>query len=140
MKAMTMTVAAAAFAVIASAQAQTGPVATQCAADIAKYCANLTHAGGAVRACLEEQASKVSPECRTALETTGRGRGMMQGQTVMTPGDITAKLGGLGYSNIREIEREGGHYEVEATDKDGQRVELYVDAFTGKVLRSERDD
>ncbi|NQW12197.1 MAG: PepSY domain-containing protein [Alphaproteobacteria bacterium] len=140
---MTLRTAATVFAALAfigGAHAQTGPVATQCAADIAKYCANLSHGGGAVRACLEEHEHEVTQACRTALETTGHGSGMGQGNAMMPPRDVTAKLEGMGYGGIRDIEREDGHYEVKATDKDGHRVELYIDAMTGAILRSERDD
>jgi hypothetical protein len=53
----------------------TGPVATQCAAEIKQHCANKTHGAGEVRACLEAHKSDVSPACRQALDTTGGGRG-----------------------------------------------------------------
>lgn len=58
----------------AAAIAQTGPVATACKADIAKYCAGKTH-DGEVRSCLTAVKGKVSAACRTALETTGPGKG-----------------------------------------------------------------
>lgn len=65
------------FAAIDAAAAQgagTGPVATQCAADIKQYCATETHGAGAVRACLEAQKSNLTAQCQKALETTGGGR------------------------------------------------------------------
>ncbi|HWE19682.1 MAG TPA: hypothetical protein VG758_21285 [Hyphomicrobiaceae bacterium] len=58
----------------AAASAQTGPVATTCKDDIAKYCAGKTH-DGEVRACLTAAKGKVSAACRTALDTTGPGKG-----------------------------------------------------------------
>ena len=43
-----------------------------------------------------------------------------------------------GYRDIREIERDKNHYEVKATDAEGRRVELELDAQTGKILKTER--
>ncbi len=59
----------------AIAPAQSGPVATACKNDIPKYCAGKEHGQGEVRACLEANRDKVSPDCKTALETTGGGQG-----------------------------------------------------------------
>ena len=58
----------------------------------------------------------------------------------MSTGAIIAKLERAGYSHITEVELDDGHYEVEARNKQGQRVELDVHAFTGKVLRTQRED
>ena len=64
------------LASVPSALAQgTGPVATRCATDIQNLCAGKQHGAGQVRACLEANRDKVSPECRQALDTTGPGRG-----------------------------------------------------------------
>jgi len=54
--------------------------------------------------------------------------------------DILAKLRTAGYTEFRQIEGERGRYEVKGRDAHGQRVELYVDARTGDVLKEERDD
>ncbi len=71
----TLTIAFAICAGLGSGSwAQQGPVATACADDIAKYCADKEHGQGEVRACLEANEDKVSAACRTALETTGGGR------------------------------------------------------------------
>jgi hypothetical protein len=58
------------------ASAQSGPVATACKDDIPKYCAGKKHGPpeDEVRVCLEANKDKVSPGCKTALETTGGGR------------------------------------------------------------------
>ena len=45
-----------------------------------------------------------------------------------------------GYTKIDSIDSDLDRYEVDATDPNGQRVELVVDGRTGEVLRSERDD
>jgi hypothetical protein len=71
------TLAISALALVASiavAVAQTGPVATACKDDIAKLCAGKAH-DGEVRICLETNYDKVSAACKTALDTTGGGRG-----------------------------------------------------------------
>jgi cysteine rich repeat protein len=71
----TLGIAAVGLFVVTAASAQTGPVATMCKDDIAKYCAGKTHGDREVRACLEANKAKVSADCKTALETTGGGKG-----------------------------------------------------------------
>jgi hypothetical protein len=66
------TLAIAALATTASAQS--GPVATACKADIAKLCAGKPH-DGEVRVCLETNYDALAAACKTALDTTGGGRG-----------------------------------------------------------------
>jgi hypothetical protein len=63
------------FAFAAAASAQTGPVATACKEDIAKYCADKEHGQGDVRACLVANKDKVSDVCKQALDNTGPGSG-----------------------------------------------------------------
>ena len=77
LKMVTAAVAAAGFAVALSgaALAQSGPVATVCAKDIAKYCAHTRHGNAQTRRCLEGHRKKVSAACRNALDATGGGRG-----------------------------------------------------------------
>lgn len=67
-----LTLATAALAT--TAIAQSGPVATACKDDIAKVCAGKPH-DGEVRVCLETNYDKVSAACKSALDTTGGGRG-----------------------------------------------------------------
>lgn len=55
-------------------------------------------------------------------------------------GEVHTRLESAGYRNIEKIERESGSYEVKATDRNGQRVKLYVHPQTGEVLeRRQRD-
>jgi hypothetical protein len=66
-------------AIIASAPAvakaaSKGPVATACKSEIEQLCAGKSH-NGEIRACLESNKDKVSPECKNALESTGGGKG-----------------------------------------------------------------
>jgi hypothetical protein len=68
-------IAAAGTIAVAGASAQTGPVAQACNDDAAEYCADKSHGGGELRACLEENIDKVTEACKTALETTAAARG-----------------------------------------------------------------
>ena len=43
------------------------------------------------------------------------------------------KLETAGYRNIEKIERERGGYEARATDRQGDRVKLYVNPQTGEI-------
>lgn len=48
--------------------------------------------------------------------------------------EVHARLESAGYRNIEKIEREHGSYEVKATDRNGQRMKLYVHPQTGEVI------
>ncbi|MBS61936.1 PepSY domain-containing protein [Salinisphaera sp.] len=54
--------------------------------------------------------------------------------------DVVQMLESQDYTQIDEVDRDMDRYDVEATDPAGQRVELTIDARTGEILRSERDD
>ena len=134
-----MTVGGAAFA-------QGGVIATQCAEDIERYCPDMSHMGGAIQLCLGEHMEQVTATCRNAIESTERANrrfgwgGAGRRPTYMGLRQIVATVQNLGYTGIREIDFEGGHYEIEAMDSTGREVEILVDAVTGKVLRSKVDD
>jgi hypothetical protein len=51
--------------------------------------------------------------------------------------EVHQRLTAAGYTDIDEIERERDRYEVKATDREGRRVELDVDAATAEILRTE---
>ena len=53
---------------------------------------------------------------------------------------VLAQLKAEGYSEVNEIEREHGKYEVKAKNREGRTVELYLDASTGKTLETEEED
>ncbi|MCB1676204.1 MAG: PepSY domain-containing protein [Halioglobus sp.] len=57
----------------------------------------------------------------------------------LTIADVYDKLVAAGYSDITQIERDDGRYEVKATAPNGGRVEIDVDPVTAKVLRSRTD-
>lgn len=48
--------------------------------------------------------------------------------------EVHARLESAGYRNIEKIERESGSYEIKATDRNGQRMKLYVHPQTGEVM------
>ncbi|HEU4458567.1 MAG TPA: PepSY domain-containing protein [Methylibium sp.] len=51
---------------------------------------------------------------------------------------VVERVVAKGYSDVREVERKSEKlYEVSARDGQGRRVELYVDARSGEVLREE---
>ena len=95
------------------------------------------------------------------LATAGLGLGIVQGafaqsdqpalgtgeevtQPAPTPAipmeQVLAHLKAEGYSEVYEIEREHGKYEVKAKNRDGRTVELSLDASTGKMLETEEED
>lgn len=41
---------------------------------------------------------------------------------------------------VREIEDEGGCYEVKAVDGEGKRLKMYVHPVTGEIVRTQRKD
>jgi len=51
----------------------------------------------------------------------------------LTIRDIYDRMEAAGYRDIREIEWDHGRYEVKASNAQGQRVKLYVNASTGAV-------
>jgi uncharacterized membrane protein YkoI len=53
--------------------------------------------------------------------------------------DAMAAVTAAGYSEVREIERDEGNYEVKARDAEGRLWELYLDGRTGEILKRERD-
>lgn len=54
----------------------------------------------------------------------------------MSVEQTVAKLKEQGYT-VREIERSRGCYEVEATDAQGVKVEIYVDPTTATIVKRE---
>lgn len=47
--------------------------------------------------------------------------------------EVADRLDAAGYRHIEKIEREGGSYEVRATDREGRRAKLYVNPQTGDI-------
>jgi len=53
---------------------------------------------------------------------------------------IYERVAAAGYTGITEIEREHNGYDVEATNPNGDRIDLRVDPVTGEVVNSHMDD
>lgn len=59
----------------------------------------------------------------------------------MSIAQVIERLASTGYRDIKEVERKSDKlYEVKTRDAKGRWVELYVDARSGEVLRTELDD
>ncbi len=52
----------------------------------------------------------------------------------MTIPQVQKKLAALGYQNIDSIKRDRDAFEVKASDKNGARIKLHVDAQTGEII------
>jgi uncharacterized membrane protein YkoI len=63
-----------------------------------------------------------------------------QAAPAMPMEQVLAQLKADGYAEVYEIERDKGRYEVEARNREGRRVELYLDARTGKILETKDED
>ena len=57
--------------------------------------------------------------------------------TPLTKQQVEAQLVSQGYTTVREIKGHGGCYEAKGIDKNGQRFELEVNSFTGKISTKE---
>lgn len=79
-------------------------------------------AGGTFTASLFAQEAAGTPPAATA-----RALSIVQ---------IHERLEAAGYRSIDKIERERDRYEVDATDRDGRRVELEVDAASAQVIEA----
>jgi hypothetical protein len=55
----------------------------------------------------------------------------------LTLRQVLDKLEAAGYRQFQKIEQERTYFEVEATNPQGQRVELDIDAVTGEILKTE---
>lgn len=53
---------------------------------------------------------------------------------------IIEKLESAGYTQIHDVEKDDGVWEVDAVNSAGERVELDVDPVSGKIIRERPDD
>lgn len=53
--------------------------------------------------------------------------------------DVRASLDAAGYTGVDDVEFDDGLWTADATDAQGQRVDLVMDPETGEVIGSERD-
>lgn len=61
-------------------------------------------------------------------------------QSDLTKVQVEVIMLAAGYSNINKIERERDAFEVNATDKNGARVKLYVDPQKGGIVKTRRKE
>lgn len=57
----------------------------------------------------------------------------------MSVAQIAEHFAAQGY-DVYSVETEKGRYEIEAVDKNGQRLETAAHPVTGEILKQERDD
>ena len=57
----------------------------------------------------------------------------------MSLADVEAKTSSMGYK-VRKIDIEDGCYEIYAIDKNGNRVEAYLNPVTAEIVKSKIDD
>jgi hypothetical protein len=53
----------------------------------------------------------------------------------LTAGQVKGRLEAAGYTDVRNIHREGNHFDAKATDRAGKEVSLDIDAQTGAITR-----
>ncbi|HET9048361.1 MAG TPA: PepSY domain-containing protein [Chiayiivirga sp.] len=62
------------------------------------------------------------------------------GSTPLSRDEIHAHLVAAGYSNIHELDFDDRQWEADATNAQGQRVEVRIDPYSGDVVRESIDD
>ena len=62
------------------------------------------------------------------------------GRALLPAAEITAALTAAGYRDIHDLDLDDAVWEADATNAQGQRVELRLNAHTGKVLSESIDD
>lgn len=70
----------------------------------------------------------------TALAQTARSAASRDAAQDLSTPRIQEKLTALGYRNIERIKRDHDAFEVRASDRNCERVKLYVDAQTGDII------
>ena len=58
----------------------------------------------------------------------------------LTPAQVKSRLEAAGYTDVRNVRREGDHFDAKATQKDGKPVSLDVDAKTGAITTETEKD
>lgn len=66
--------------------------------------------------------------------TTGEIFDARDGRPLLDATRIREALTAQGYRDVRDLDREGALWDVDATDRDGARVELRVSAFDARVV------
>lgn len=58
------------------------------------------------------------------------------GKDWMTKEQVMTKLKGMGYTDVKELEADDGHWEGDAV-KDGKTYEIHVDPHSGELTKNE---
>ena len=51
----------------------------------------------------------------------------------LTAAQVKTRIEAAGYSNVKDVRRDGNHFDAKATNKDGKQVALDVDAKSGAI-------
>lgn len=65
---------------------------------------------------------------------------LAQTSTGLDENAIIRSLESAGYTDVRDLEKDDGIWEAEATNAAGEKVELDIDPTSGNVLREEPDN
>lgn len=60
--------------------------------------------------------------------------------TLLTAQDVVARLAAAGYRDVRDLDLDDAVWEADALSAAGQRVELRINAHSGRVISEEIDD
>ena len=75
-----------------------------------------------------------------AVDARGRIYDARDGRPLLDAAAIGAALSSAGYRDVREPERDGALWSVDAVAADGRRVELRLSGYDGSVLSVQNDD
>jgi hypothetical protein len=93
-------------------------------------------AGAALVAQVQAEAAATgepSPTSQAVITTAASVRGALQGPALSIR-QISERMEGLGYRDLREIEWDDGLYKIKGQSAEGRFVKLYVDGHSGQVL------
>ena len=76
---------------------------------------------------------------QTPAPTTAVAAAAVTTPAALTIRDIYDRMLAAGYHDMKEIERERGQYKVKASNAQGERVKLYVNAQSGAIERQKID-
>ena len=77
-------------------------------------------------------AAMIGAASSMALAETARSNAPVQWLPLQ---QVLTQMESAGFTNIEEIERDDGRYEVKATNAEGVRTKLYLNGETGEVLK-----
>ncbi|GKS99345.1 PepSY domain-containing protein [Acidovorax sp. SUPP3434] len=80
------------------------------------------------------------PVTLEVLSQVGRSGGTVNHQPVLSADQVRQALEQVGYTRVRGIEYDDGHWEAEATNMANLAVELRLEPTTGKVISERLDD